>query len=1300
MTTRNSPTRRALLAAAIIASLSAAPLSARDLPNFNINVAGSKPVEAAAAAPKQATGLPTQGRDPLGRETFSWLQQDLPAAAKSAAATPESVARAHLARLLVSAKRGGDVLDALALQKVDRQRGESTLVHFQPRIDGMEIFREELALLIDRNQRLVAMRGPLPDAAPSAAKSLPAFTLDASQAIAAALATHDFDAAVAKRMTQTGTHGEYRHFQLAPTAKSRSGAVATDLQRAKPVWFRTHEGLQPAWYVETRVADNPSVSKDFYGQVISAVDGSLLFRINQKSHATAEYTYRVWAEDGADSLPFPNVQGRNGTPDPDGTPANTPLPFVPQALRTLASIPFSQAATDGWLAPGTTVTSGNNVIAYADLAEPDGLGAGDLQPTTTSPNTFDYAFDGNLLPAANATQTAAATVQLFYWHNWLHDAFYDHGFAEADGNAQADNFGRGGLGNDRIIAEAQDYDVQDNAFMSTPADGFSPLTSMGLTSSTPQRDFTLQGDTVAHEWAHYLSNRLVGNASGLDNEHGRGMGEGWSDFVALLVLAKDEDRQKSGNASFEGAYAAGGYTADDSYYGIRRYPYSTDFSKNPLTFRYVTDGLPLPLQPVPAGGAGGGNNSQVHNQGEVWASMLWDGYVSLLNDNGRLSFTEAQARMKDYLLGGMKLTPVAPTMPEARDAILATILAAGEQRDFELFVAAFAKRGLGAGAFVPNRYSESMAGAIESTSTGGDVAATSIELGLATGCDTDAVLDVGETADVTMTLVNTGFVDLPSATVTVTSNSQGVTFPAGNTVTVGALPLMGRTQVKVPVQLAASVPTNSSIQLTVTPDAPGIASPPGVGGSVSTFVNFDEVPRSTTVEGFDGNYTNWQPVRDPLGGGDGTWIQLIENGGKFLRGQDTGSRTVNWLQSPVMSVGSEPLVITLNHRYSFEKSDLDYDGGVIQVSIDGGTTWTDIDPVAAGYLGTLPDCCDNPLAGKQALTGISQVYPVFFDQTINLGTTYANQPNFRLRFGVATDAASSASGWDINSVGVSGLLDTPFTAVAAQSASCALDSSKTLQGAMSGTYYSVDRSGEGVLVDFGQVAGTPVVFFSWYTYDGGEQQWLVGNSPFSLDATSVLVPVINTSGTSFGDAFDSDAVVSTAWGNVSLSFPDCDRMTLTYQKTGGESGSLTLQRGLERTAVGQCDVLNGGLSGTYFSPERAGEGVLVDFGAAGGTPVQFFAWYTYDAGRQQWLVGNKTFGAGDSEITVDLLRTSGADFGNGFRAGDVVTTPWGNVSQRFLDCNTLELTWRKADGETGTLQMSRALERLGDGQCR
>jgi hypothetical protein len=64
---------------------------------------------------------------------------------------------------------------------------------------------------------------------------------------------------------------------------------------------------------------------------------------------------------------------------------------------------------------------------------------------------------------------------------------------------------------------------------------------------------------VAHEWGHYLSNRLISNANGLNANQGRGLGEGWGDFVALLTFVKEEDRNATSNAGFGGTYGVTPY---------------------------------------------------------------------------------------------------------------------------------------------------------------------------------------------------------------------------------------------------------------------------------------------------------------------------------------------------------------------------------------------------------------------------------------------------------------------------------------------------------------------------------------------------------------------------------------------------------------------------------------------------------------------------------------------------------------------------------------------------------------------
>ncbi len=109
------------------------------------------------------------------------------------------------------------------------------------------------------------------------------------------------------------------------------------------------------------------------------------------------------------------------------------------------------------------------------------------------------------------------------------------------------------------------------------------------------RDGSLDAHVVSHEWGHYLSNRNIFNAAGLGNQQGRGMGEGWADFVALLTTVRAEDTSVPSNATWNGVfplvpYAAVAFSTDPYYFGIRRVPYSTDMTKDPLTFKHIADG--------------------------------------------------------------------------------------------------------------------------------------------------------------------------------------------------------------------------------------------------------------------------------------------------------------------------------------------------------------------------------------------------------------------------------------------------------------------------------------------------------------------------------------------------------------------------------------------------------------------------------------------------------------------------------------------------------------------------------------
>ena len=228
------------------------------------------------------------------------------------------------------------------------------------------------------------------------------------------------------------------------------------------------------------------------------------------------------------------------------------------------------------------------------------------------------------------------------------------------------------------------------------------------------RDGTIDNSVVAHEWGHYIHHRLVTCAS----VSCAGMSEGWGDFIALMMVVREGD--SFDNQVFPlSQYATGGLSQYSAYFGTRRAPYSTDLTKNPFTFKHVRAAAQLPVGAALAPTSPEMN--EVHNVGEIWASMLFEAYVSLIKAGqaaGR-PFSESQRRMADYVVAGMKAAPVEPTFIQQRDAILSAVEAmarddASRAGDVEAIARGFAKRGLGAAAVAPPASSSTLDEAVES----------------------------------------------------------------------------------------------------------------------------------------------------------------------------------------------------------------------------------------------------------------------------------------------------------------------------------------------------------------------------------------------------------------------------------------------------------------------------------------------------------------------------------------------------------------------------------------------------------
>ncbi len=1106
-----------------------------------------------------------------GVPTFLWAARSSSLDAALHGLSPEAAARFHLERHAARYGVGPAALAAARVAQVhDTGRGGIVVV-LRQEVQGVELFHQDVKVLMDRKLALVAVGGNLHPGAGARVKGA-SFKLGERGALAAAFKDlYGISLTPADFPDRKETKGAFHYYDL----QQGPAVVAKKLQlvaplRVKKVFYPLPDRLVPAYFLEVLAGAATGTDSDAYAYVIAADDGRLLHRENLTHHDT--FQYRAFAEAGGDKRPFDGPLA-DFTPHPTGLPDGSYPGF---ALPNLVPIDGFNKPGDPWLPAGAGASTGNNVDAYTDNNAPDGFSGGDLRATTTSPGVFDRVFDTSAGPQASNDQKMAAVTDLFYVTNWMHDWWYDSGFDEQSGNAQHDNLGRGGLAGDRLQAQAQDGAPQkrNNADMSVPSDGMSPRMQMyvwdgvsnasvgvqplgqsfapGVAAFGPQsfnqmgnvvlvadgngtvtdacqaivnnvmgsialidrgtctfkqkalnaqaagaigfiladnqpggtpppmgngnpngavnipglsvtqaqgnaikaalmngaqtatltrqdavdRDGTIDNTIIAHEWGHYLHLR---NVVACDSTACGAESEGWADFIAAMMTLRPGD-------DLDGAFATAQYATaaypDAGYFGIRRYPYSTDMSKNPLTFKHISDNVNLPVG-VPSAD-GGGNNAEVHNAGEVWASMLFEGYVALLKKatgpNPPYTFAEAERRMGDYVVAGMKLAPANPTFTEQRDGILAAA-AAADLGDLATLAQGFAKRGAGSCAVSPPRTSQSLNGVVESF----EVTASLSILGASLddsllSCDKDGALDAGESGHVTVEVMNIGTAALAGASVTVSTDTPGVVFPDGPTVALDALPPYASGKVVIAVALDGSITKKTKLSLQVSADVPS-----GCAGTAaldtSPFVHYDLAPAASTLDDMEADASLWTTIGPSA---DKIWNRgEVSVGNRAWRGVDFDSPSDTALVSPPLQVGAaQNFTIGFTHRHQFETSmGVYWDGGVIEISDDGGANWKDAsqfgDPGYSGQIGDPADQAVNVLKGRDGFVDANPSYPGTDAVAIDLGGALAGK-TVQVRFRIGTDDAAGEFGWELDDIGFGGITNKPFTALIDNVISCSM----------------------------------------------------------------------------------------------------------------------------------------------------------------------------------------------------------------------------------------------------------------------
>ncbi len=897
---------------------------------------------------------------------------------------------------------------------------------------------------------------------------------------------------------------------------------------AELLWVPVNEGKQVklGWQVYLL----PVGTSDYWMIRIDASNGSLIEENNLTVYCNFDHPDKATKADHQHDISscfkrtdfVEPVQGMEAfSPSIVNSATYRVIPFPAESPRhpggghVLKTDPWNaapgNATTLKWHSNGTNdfnYTRGNNVWAQEDLNANNGTGTPATSTTGPDPLTFDFTPDYMVTP----TQLSPVPNQqfnitnLFYWNNVIHDVLYQYGFDEPAGNFQANNQGRGGLGNDFVYADAQDGNYvapnQNNANFSTPPDGGNGRMQMYLWDSIPAMrvngpssvagiytafestfstanklkdlgprtgdviwfnddasgtvheacggspannisgkialivrgncNFTIKvknaqnagaiaviminnvsgapilmgGDdntitipavmisdvdgallsaqlgaglnvtlaapanadgavdngVVVHEFSHGISNRLTGGpaqAGCVSNaEH---MGEGWSDYYSLMLTQDWANSTLTSGAMPRtlGTYAVGQAPSGG---GIRTKPYSTDFTINNLVYTATLPGT-----------------GQQHTRGELWAATLWDMTWNIIQQVGTINpdiYNVAGGGGNIIALRlvteAMKLQPCGPGFIDGRNAILqADQVLYGGQYSCAIREA-FRRRGMG-----PN----ASQGSANSTTDQVPDFTSALQVVLH-----PSVTTVPEGQQITYTNTVTTCSAVTNYTIIDTLPSN-VTYVSGGTYNAA-----NRT-VSFTVNLAAGQTQNYVFTVMV-----------NNGSYYPTTTLFSEnfagaaMPATMTATSSTG--TNWTI----------STAQSTSAPNSAFSSSPTVPSDQSLTNTNGIALGANPSQLYFQHLWDLETG---WDGGVLEISTNNGTTWTDLGPkmFETRYNSSIDATAGTPISGREAFTGISNG---FKRTAVNLASYTGQTVKIRWRF--VSDNGTAATGWYVDDI--------------------------------------------------------------------------------------------------------------------------------------------------------------------------------------------------------------------------------------------------------------------------------------------